>query len=134
MTTTRLPHGTAEALAVCAHLEQLTDTLGGDAAEVSRIYRLAFPDLDSTEIREVIEHLSDELEQLWHLITADWQDSDLDELPDLPKFDAMTIKQAQDQAVSDTIERLVKQIETYVHRRRVLRPTAEQAAIVAVAS
>lgn len=131
-TRTLLAHGTAEALAVCAHLEQLTDTLGADAAEVSRIYRPLLG-LNHSDTTEVIEHLRDELDQLWRLISCDWDDSDLDELPDHPRFDAMTVDQAQNEAADRTVARLVEQVETYVLRRRVLQPTAEQAAIVAVA-
>ena len=135
MTTSfQLPvHGTAEALAVAAHLEQLTDTLGADAAEVSRIYRPLLG-LASADASELIEQLRSELDHLWRLITCDWMDSDLDELPDLPRFDAMTVDQAQIEAASRTAARLVEQIEGYVHRRRALQPTAEQVAIVAVAS
>jgi len=128
---TALPHGTAEALAVCAHLEQLTATLGADAAEVSRIYRPLLG-LTSADTTEVIGHLRDELDQLWRLISCDWMDSDLDELPDHPRFDAMTVDQAQVEAAARTAARLVEQIEGYVARRR--QPTREQAAIVAVAS
>ena len=132
MTATRLPHGTAEALAVCAHLEQLTDTLSADAAEVSRIY-WPLLGLNHADTTEVIQHLRDELDVLWRVISCDWADSDLDELPDHPRFDAMTVDQAQNEAASRTAARLIEQIERYVEQRRQLT-TAQQAAIVAVAS
>lgn len=133
MTTphTPLAHGTAEALAVCAHLEQLTDTLGADASEVSRIYRPLLG-LNHADTTEVIGHLHEELAQLWRLISCDWDDTDLDELPDHPRFDAMTLQQAQIEAASRTAARLVEQIEGYVARRH-RQPTVEQAAILAVA-
>ena len=131
-TRTPLANGTAEALAVCAHLEQLTDTLGCDAAEVSRIYRPLLG-LNHADTSEVVGHLRDELDQLWRLISCDWDDDDVDELPDHPRFDAMTVDQAQNEAASRTAARLVEQIERYVEQRRQLT-TAQQAAIVAVAS
>jgi hypothetical protein len=114
---TALPHGTAEALAVCAHLEQLTDTLGGDAAEVSRIYRPLLG-LNHADTTEVIEHLRDELGQLWSLISDDYTDDDLDDLPDLPRYNAMPAAQAVFEAHDRTIARLTEQIERYVEHRR----------------
>jgi hypothetical protein len=132
MTATPLAHGAAEALAVCAHLEQLTDALGADAGEVSRIYRPLLG-LNHADTTEVIEHLRDELDQLWRLLSCDWMDSDLDELPDHPRFDAMTVDQAQIEAASRTAARLTEQIERYVEARR-QRPTTGQAAILAVSA
>lgn len=115
---TTFPHrNIAEAIAVLHHLEQLTDTLGADANEVSRVYRPLLG-LSSIETAEVIEHLHDELEQLWRLTTGDWMDDDLDELPDHPRYDAMTVDRAQNEAAALTAARLTEQIEGYVSRRR----------------
>ena len=118
-------HALADVTAITARGHRPV-VVGGSGLYVRALLdRLEFPGTDA-DVRARLEeraeqhgtrHLHDELAHLWRLISCDWLDSDLDELPDHPRYDAMTVDQAQNEAAARTVQRLTEQIDGYVNGR-----------------
>ena len=112
-------HGTAEALARIHHFRQLTDTLP-EAHELDPVLRfLVGPVGDATE---VLEHVHDELDQLWSLVTEDFDADQLDEIPeqDWERHSFGTQQQETDHRHLATVTRLVYAIEGHIALHRVI--------------
>jgi hypothetical protein len=112
-------HGTAEQLARLQHFRGLTDTLP-EAHELDPVARFLIGRV--ADPREVLEHLADELDQLWSLITEDFGDDQLDELTedDWARHSFATQQQESDHRHSATVARLVGDIEGYIWLHRVV--------------
>lgn len=130
--TAALPvqHGTAEQLARIHHFRQLTDPLP-DAHELDPVARFLIGRVG--DAREVLAHLADELDQLWSLITEDFDDDQLDELTedDWARYSFATQQQEIDHRHAATVARLVGDIEGYIWLHRVIH--VERARIVRTA-
>ena len=116
-TATVVAHGTAETLARVLHFRQLSATLP-EAHELDPVLRFLLGRV--TDPAEVLEHLHDELDHLWSLITEDFDDEQLDELTDadFDRYDFPTYQQEVDHRYAITRDRLVGDIESYIRMAR----------------
>ncbi len=105
--------GTAETLARCWHFRQLTDTLP-EAHELDPAIRFLLGRV--TDHDEVLEHLTEDLDQLWSLLTEDFDDDQLDELTDADweRHSFSSYQQEVDHRHSLTVARLVADIESHI--------------------
>ncbi len=110
-------HGTAETLARVAHFRGLTDTLP-EAHELDPVIRFLLGAV--TDPAEILGHLHDELDQLWSLITEDYDDDQLDELTDddWARNSFATGQQETDHRWALTVTRLSDDIENYIRMAR----------------
>jgi hypothetical protein len=117
--TAALPvaHGTAEQLARIAHFRGLDLP---EAHELDAVARFLIGRV--TDPAEVLEHLHDELDQLWSLITEDFDDDQLDELTDddWSRHSFATYQQEVDHRHCATVARLVHDIEGHIHLARIV--------------
>jgi hypothetical protein len=124
MTAVRpVAHGTAEALARLQHFRGLTDALP-DAHELDPVMRFLVGPVG--DARQVLEQIGDELDQLWSLVTEDFDDDQLDELTgaDWERHSFATYGQEVAHRHAATVARLVYAIEGHVALHRVIH--AEQ--------
>lgn len=122
-----VPHGLADQLARIAHFRAL------DLPEVEELDAVAcflLGDVgDAVERLSLWDELRDDCEQLWHLITADWSDDDLDDLrDDDPAWWPFTDAQVLECRYQQTRDRLEGDIETAVRRHRYAVVEARRAA------
>lgn len=112
-----VPHGTAEQLARVHHFRQLTDTLP-EAHELDPVIRFLLGRV--TDHREVLEQLHDELDQLWSLVSGDFDDDQLDELTDDEHAAAFfpSYGYEVDARYTKTRDRLIAEIEGVIWRAR----------------
>jgi hypothetical protein len=112
-------HGTAEQLARVAHFRNLTDTLP-EAHELDPLCSFLIGRVD--EWADLMGELTDELDQLWSLITEDFDNDQLDELTeaDWERHSFATQQQELDFRYSATIARLVGDIEGHIWLHRVV--------------
>jgi len=127
MTPAVVAHGTAETLARVAHFRQLTATLP-EAHELDPVIRFLIGRV--TDPAEVLEHLHDELDLLWSLITEDF---DVDQLDDIPepewvRHSFATVQQETDHRHLLTVARLVNDIEGHIRLARARRVENERPA------
>ena len=118
MTPAPVLYGTADALARVWHVRQLTDTLP-DAHELDPALRHILGPV--TDPAAILQHLRDQLDQLWSLLTEDYDaDNDLDEVPfeDWLRYDFPTFQQEVEYRYSVTVDRLVHDIESYIRMAR----------------
>lgn len=109
--------GTAETLARVHHVRQLTDALP-EAHELDPVLRFLLGRV--TDPAEVLEQLHDELDQLWSLLTEDYDDEQLDELTDADwqRHSFSSYQQEADYRHSLTVSRLVADVEGHIWRAR----------------
>ena len=123
-------HGTAEQLARVHHFRGLTDTLP-EAHELDPVLFFLLGRVDNP--REVLEHLGDDLDTLWSLLTEDFDvDSDLDELTEGEWLvcDFPTAQQELDFRFAKTVARLADEVESAIRLARTVaveRRRAERA-------
>jgi hypothetical protein len=131
MTTIAVPHGTADALARIHHFRGLDLPEAYELDDVTRFLLGRVPDAD-----ELIEQLGDDLDQLWSLLTDDYDDDQLDELSDrdFRRFDFATYGQEVSHRHSCTVARLVHDVEQRIHVARVVRAEQDRPTRTAVAS
>lgn len=117
MTATTVPHGTADALARVWHVRQLTDTIP-DAHELDPVLRHILGPV--TGAAAILQHLRDDLDLLWLLITEDYDNDCLDEVPEpeWARYDFPTWQQEIEYRYSITVDRLVHDIESYIRMAR----------------
>lgn len=117
MSATTVRNGTAETLARVHHFRQLTDTLP-DAHELDPVLRFLLGAV--TDPAEVLGHLHDELDQLWSLITEDFDDDQLDELTDddWTRHSFGDYQQEVDHRYAMTRHRLAADVESYIRLAR----------------
>lgn len=118
MTPTPVLYGTADALARVWHVRQLTDTLP-EAHELDPVLRFLLGPV--THPAAILQHLSDQLDQLWSLLTEDYDaDNDLDEVPeaDWARYDFPTWQHEANHRYARTFERLTDDIESYIRMAR----------------
>lgn len=110
-------HGTADALARLHHFRQLTDALP-EAHELDPVIRFLIGAV--TDPGQVLEHLGDELDLLWSLLTEDYDIHQLDELTDddWARFSFPTAQQETDHRWATTVVRLVGDIEGHIRMAR----------------
>lgn len=124
--------GTAEQLARLCHFRQLTDALP-DAHELNPVlFFLLGPVGDP---RQLLEQVGDELDQLWSLLTEDFDDDQLDELSeaDWARYSFATYQQEVDHRHAVTVSRLVYAIEGHIALHRVIHAEAGRTVHGAVA-
>lgn len=128
MTVHPVAHGTADALARIWHFRQLTDTLP-DAHELDAVTRHLIGRVP--DHHDVLEHLADDLDQLWSLTTEDFDDDQLDELTedDWAKHSFVTYQQEIDHRHLATVARLVWDIESHIHLARLVHAETERPAV-----
>lgn len=110
-------HGTAEQLARLRHFRQLDLP---EAHELDPVARFLIGRVgDATE---VLEQITDELDQLWSLITEDFDDDQLDELTedDWARHSFATQQQEADHRHTATVARLVYAIEGHIALHRII--------------
>jgi hypothetical protein len=112
-------HGTAEQLARIAHFRQLTATLP-EAHELDPVARFLIGSV--RDHHQLLEHLAVELDQLWSLLTADFDDDQLDELTeaDWCRHSFATQQQEIEHRHMATVTRLVDDIENHIRLHRVI--------------
>lgn len=117
MTATPMCPGTAEHLARLLHFRGLADALP-EAHELDPLLRHFLGAV--TDPAEVLEHLHDELDHLWSLITEDFDDDQLDELTDADwdRHDFANQQAELDHRYALTRDRLAHDVETYVRMAR----------------
>ncbi len=118
MTATTVGYGTADALARIWHVRQLTDTLP-EAHELDPALRHILGPV--TDPAAILQHLRDQLDQLWSLLTEDYDaDNDLDEVPeaDWLRYSFPDGQQEIEYQYSITVDRLVHDIESYIRMAR----------------
>ena len=117
MNATTVRHGTAEQLARVVHFRGLTDTLP-EAHELDPVIRFLLGAV--TDPAEILGHLHDELDQLWSLITEDFDDDQLDELTeaDWARHSFSHHQQEIDHRWAATVERLSSDVESYIRMAR----------------
>lgn len=110
-------NGTAETLARVAHFRALTATLP-EAHELDPVLRFLLGRV--TDPVEVLEHLGDELDQLWSLITEDFADSQLDELTEDDWARGFFCTPADEELARwiKTRDRLAHDVESYIRMAR----------------
>ena len=119
MTATPVLHGTAETLARVHHMRQLTDALP-DAHELDPVIRFLLGPVGDAAL--VVEQIADELDQLWSLVTEDWSESDLDEIPeeDWTRYSFSSREQETAHQWGLTVNRLQYGIEAHVALHRLI--------------
>lgn len=124
-------NGTAEALARIVHFRALDLP---DAHELDAVARLLIGRV--TDHREVLEQLHDELDQLWSLVTEDFDDDQLDELTevDWSRHSFATYQQEVDHRHLMTVARLVGSIEGHIGLARIVHAENTRPVRSAVAS
>lgn len=118
MTPAPVLYGTADALARVWHVRQLPDTLP-EAHELDPVLRHILGPV--TDPAAILQHLRDDLDQLWSLLTEDYDaDTDLDDVPfeDWLRYDFPTFQQEVEYRYSITVDRLVHDIESYIRMAR----------------
>lgn len=110
-------HGTAETLARVHHFRQLTDALP-EAHELDPVLRVLVGTV--TDSAQVLEHLGDELDQLWSLITEDYDADRLDELTDDDWAHGFFCTPGDEELArySKTRDRLAHDVEGYIRMAR----------------
>ncbi len=110
-------HGTAETLARVLHFRQLTDTLP-EAHELDPVIRFLLGRV--TNPTELLDHLRDDLDQLWALATDDYDDDQLDESTDTDweQHSFPTWQQEMEYRYSITADRLVHDVENHIRVAR----------------
>lgn len=118
-------HGTAEQLARLHHFRGLDLP---EAHELDPVFRFLIGRV--ADPAEVLEQLADELDQLWSLVTEDYDDDQLDELSeaDWERHSFSSYQQEVDHRHSATVSRLVGDIEGHIWLHRVVH--VERARIV----
>lgn len=126
-------HGTAEQLARLIHFRALEDALP-DAHELDPVIRFLIGRVD--DAHELVAQLLDELDQLWSLITEDFDDDQLDELTDedWSRHSFSTYQQEVDHRHSATVARLVGDIEGHISLARTVHAENSRPIRTAVAS
>lgn len=126
-------NGTAEQLARVAHFRALEDT---QPEELDFVALFLLGDVgDSADKWELWEQLRDDCGRLWHLITDDWDEADLD---DPREADAgLTAAQEEQARYERTRDRLCGEIERAIHVARyraaeARRGTVGDAAVLAL--
>jgi len=111
-------HGTAEQLARIHHFRQLDLP---EAHELDDVMRFLIGQV--TDWRQVVEHLGDDLDQLWSLLTQDFDDAQLDELTetDWERHSFSSYQQEVEHRHTMTVTRLVDSVEGEVHLARLVR-------------
>jgi hypothetical protein len=124
-------HGTAEQLARIRQFRGLDLPEAHELDPVARFLIGRVPDP-----AEVLEQITDELDQLWSLITEDFDESDLDELSedDWARHSFATQQQEVDFRHAATVSRLVYAIEGHIALHRIIRAENERPVRTAVAS
>jgi hypothetical protein len=105
-------NGTAEQLARLAHFQAMEETQPEELEAVA-LFILGRVRRDVVDRVLFWADLQPDCEQLWHLITDDWDDRDLDEVPevDWARFDFATAEQELAHRHERTRGRLVDEIE-----------------------
>lgn len=113
MTVNLVPHGTAEALAVIAHLSTLPASITPDTVgELPRVYRpLLGPVADPAGLFGL---LHPQLLRLWRLLSLDYDDEDLDPVGDDPAHAGLTQRQLENVAADATYKTLVTAVESRI--------------------
>ena len=133
MTAAQVLYGTADALARLLHFRSLTDALP-DAHELDPVIRFLLGPVDDPA--EVLEHLADELDQLYSLVTEDFDDDQLDELTeaDWERHSFATYAQEVEHRHAATVARLVYAIEGHIAFHRIIHAENARGFRTAVAS
>ena len=133
MTAQPVRHGTAETLARLLHFRALTDALP-DAHELDPAIRFLLGPVGDHGL--VVEQVSDELDQLWSLVTEDWSESDLDEIPeeDWTRHSFSSREQETAHQWGITVNRLQYGIEAHIALHRLIHAEASRSFPTAVAS
>lgn len=122
-------HGLAEQLARLAHFTQLDlpDVAELDALALHLIGDAGSPD----RCRDLWQQLKEgDAGKLWHLLIDDWDDRDLDEIPerDWTRYSFATVQQEEEHRYAVTFHRLCGQIESEVaYARLAAREDARKA-------
>lgn len=121
--------GTAEALARVMHFQAVEHV---QPEELDSVARWLIGHV--TDPREVAQHIADELDQLWSLLTDDFDDDQLDELSDADweRHSFSTYAQEVEHRRALTLTRLVAAIEGHIWLARYTH--AEQARAMAGAA
>ena len=126
-TSVAVPNGTAEQLARLSHFAGLQTV---QAEEMDAVAFFLLGDVGDAESRaDLWDSLRDDCDLLWHLITADWCENDLDELTedDWAKYSFANVDQELDVRRSLTADRLVLQIEASISVCRIATAEARRA-------
>lgn len=111
-------HGLAEQLARIAYFAVLELP---EAGELNEVAAFLIGDVGEALDRAMLwDQLQEPAIQLWHLVTDDWDEGDLDEIPeaDWQRFDFATQQQEIDHRYTLTRERLADEIEHAIRRSR----------------
>lgn len=120
--------GMAEQLARIAHFRSLDHP---EAAELDAVvFWLAGPQVPLVDAAVLWSELREPAEHLWHLITGDWDEDDLDELSesDWLRYSFATQQQEVDHRYHATRDRLVDEIESSVALARLMARETQRAA------
>jgi hypothetical protein len=120
-------HGTAEQLARIAHFRGLERT---QPEEFDALAYFLLGDVGDAFTREALwANLEPDLLKLWHLVTSDWEEDDLDEVPeaDWVRYSFATVAQETDHRYQITRDRLTHEIEHLIHLSRLAAVEARRA-------
>lgn len=127
MTPAPVRTGTAEQLARIAWHRGLE---AADPTELDSVALFLIGPGGSVQARlDLWENLRDDCLHLWHLITADWDDADLDELTDQQWDDLFLVDRHAEEAARHhiTVNRLIGEIEGAIWRHRYTAAERERA-------
>jgi len=135
-TVTRLPspftvqlvqHGVAEQLARVAYFRTMEHPQADELDCVARFLLGAVGGREATDL--LWSQLRDDCQRLWHLITDDWDDRDLDELTDgeWARSSFPSAGYEIDARYEKTRDRLTGEIESAIYRARVAAVEARRA-------
>jgi len=122
-----VPHGLAEQLARVAHFRELDHP---EAHELNCVARFLIGDVGGRDAADLLwVQLRDDCLRLWHLVTDDWDDRDLDELTaaQYERLGVCSYELEQHARFERTRDRLSSEIETAVHAARYRAVAARRA-------